>query len=384
MESQLQCPVCTLFLHAGMDLQSHLETHPKDQVIKALVNITMTKQSNDPNTASNNNVHSRYAPIAENVFTQEMSQYLPEPIPRRPQQVLFGYTCSTRQSTTTQKFITNALPASHIVSTIPSQTSFTNQQNRKFPPPPYGSIVSKKTIEQPVQTLSSTSSYKLQARQVDMNSQRSGALYLPVQNLVNEVQTVRTENDDEYANETDQNIEFIEHEHCDEEYLDHDVETTNPMDQDECSAYEDMDPLQDNRIIRPNSVIYVKDDEPIDVKHDAQNQKKFTEGLRVLSDVKLPATVDILNNLDCKFGESFQLDDVLRTRPETDCAPIEVYESADEDNDLPVAGGCGNEFAKPSLNKTMKCEIDVAKTIKTELEGEKQQQYQNKEEVSVL
>lgn len=33
----LQCPVCTLFLHIGMSLEEHLETHPKDQVIKALV-----------------------------------------------------------------------------------------------------------------------------------------------------------------------------------------------------------------------------------------------------------------------------------------------------------------------------------------------------------
>lgn len=38
----LQCPVCTLFLHAGMSLESHLETHPKEQVIKALVQLACT------------------------------------------------------------------------------------------------------------------------------------------------------------------------------------------------------------------------------------------------------------------------------------------------------------------------------------------------------
>lgn len=41
MTEQIQCPVCTLFLHAGMSLFDHLETHPKEQVIKALVQITL-------------------------------------------------------------------------------------------------------------------------------------------------------------------------------------------------------------------------------------------------------------------------------------------------------------------------------------------------------
>lgn len=395
MESQLQCPVCTLFLHVGMDLQSHLDTHPKDQVIKALVNITMTKQSNDPITTTNN-VQSKYPPIAENSFTPEVNQFMPETIPRRPQQVLFGYSCSTRvfrevptqQSTTTQKFITNALPTSHIVPTIPAQTSFTNQQSRKFPPPPYGSVVSKVTIEQPVQPHASTNSYKLQSHQVGISSQRNGTLYLPVQNVVNEVETVSEENVNEYTNPTDQNFEYIEH--CDEDYMDDDGENTNSMsmDQGECSEYENEDPLQDNRMIRPNSVIYINDDEPIDVKLDVQSQKKCTEGLRVLSDVKLPASVDILN-LDCKFGESFKLDDVLCTRLQTDSGPIEVDENTYEDNDPIVVGDSCNEFEvlnsvvdiKPSFDMAVKCEVAVPNTIKTEHEGDKQL-YQNTEEVS--
>lgn len=387
MESQLQCPVCTLFLHVGMDLQSHLDTHPKDQVIKALVNVTMTKQSNDPNTTPNN-VHSKYAPIAENAFTQEVNQFIPETIPRRPQQVLVGYSCSTRvfrevpnpQSTTTQKFITNALPTSHIV---PTQASFTNQQSQKFPPPPYGSIVSKRSIEQPVQTFPSTNSYKLHAHQVGISSHRNGTLYLPVQNVVNEVENVSEEHEDEYTNQADQNIEYVDH--CDDDYLLEECESIT--DQGDGSAYENADPLQDNGVIRPNSVIYINDDEqPIDIKNDPQNQKKITQGLRVLSNVKLPASVDILN-LDCKFGESFKLDDVLRKRPPTAGGPIEVDDSTnDEDND-PLRDSSEFEIldsvadVKPSFDVAIKCEIDVAKTIKTELEGE-QQLYQNTEEVS--
>ncbi|XP_068154313.1 uncharacterized protein [Drosophila tropicalis] len=41
MVDSVQCPVCTLYLHAGMNLSDHLETHPKEQVIKALVQMTI-------------------------------------------------------------------------------------------------------------------------------------------------------------------------------------------------------------------------------------------------------------------------------------------------------------------------------------------------------
>ncbi|XP_026498500.2 uncharacterized protein LOC113402456 [Vanessa tameamea] len=40
MDQRVQCPVCTLYLHSGMTLESHLDTHPKDQVIKALCTLS--------------------------------------------------------------------------------------------------------------------------------------------------------------------------------------------------------------------------------------------------------------------------------------------------------------------------------------------------------
>ncbi|XP_050677839.1 uncharacterized protein LOC126974402 isoform X2 [Leptidea sinapis] len=46
MDQRVQCPVCTLYLHNGMSLESHLDTHPKDQVIKALCSLS-AKKSND-------------------------------------------------------------------------------------------------------------------------------------------------------------------------------------------------------------------------------------------------------------------------------------------------------------------------------------------------
>ncbi|KAK9505464.1 hypothetical protein O3M35_009518 [Rhynocoris fuscipes] len=46
MENHLiACPVCTLYLREGMSMQSHLNTHPKDQVIDALVRMCTTDRA---------------------------------------------------------------------------------------------------------------------------------------------------------------------------------------------------------------------------------------------------------------------------------------------------------------------------------------------------
>lgn len=41
----MQCPICSLFLLPGMMLEEHLETHPKEQVIQALVRFASSKKS---------------------------------------------------------------------------------------------------------------------------------------------------------------------------------------------------------------------------------------------------------------------------------------------------------------------------------------------------
>ncbi|XP_053678147.1 uncharacterized protein LOC128728544 [Anopheles nili] len=38
---EVECPVCTLYLRSGMNLAEHLDTHPKEKVIKALVTMSM-------------------------------------------------------------------------------------------------------------------------------------------------------------------------------------------------------------------------------------------------------------------------------------------------------------------------------------------------------
>ncbi|XP_055848257.1 uncharacterized protein LOC129913547 [Episyrphus balteatus] len=51
MGGNVQCPVCTLFLLPGMNLSDHLETHPKEQVIKALVQMSLKTETSDTSTA---------------------------------------------------------------------------------------------------------------------------------------------------------------------------------------------------------------------------------------------------------------------------------------------------------------------------------------------
>lgn len=45
---QVCCPVCTLFLREGMTLQTHLYTHPIDQVIDALVRVSLNQAQTAP------------------------------------------------------------------------------------------------------------------------------------------------------------------------------------------------------------------------------------------------------------------------------------------------------------------------------------------------
>ncbi|CAH0582870.1 unnamed protein product [Chrysodeixis includens] len=58
MDQLVQCPVCTLFLHNGMTLESHLDTHPKDQVIKALCSLTSSKQGSNYGSRTSTPMHS--------------------------------------------------------------------------------------------------------------------------------------------------------------------------------------------------------------------------------------------------------------------------------------------------------------------------------------
>lgn len=48
MQELVTCPVCTLYLRPGMALEDHLETHPKEQVIRALVSLAVGSERIPP------------------------------------------------------------------------------------------------------------------------------------------------------------------------------------------------------------------------------------------------------------------------------------------------------------------------------------------------
>lgn len=185
MQSQMQCPVCTLFLHVGMNLQVHLDTHPKDQVIQALVNLTVTQQQTNDNDL-NTMQCSRYAPLLDEpvVITahkdavdskssigyypeprqqqqqqqqppqqyQQKQQQLPPPSlaqssSRHHQQVVIVNSCSTSvfregsthpsSSTSAQQIITNRIPITSEEKTL---------EIARRPPPPLPAPVASKQI----------------------------------------------------------------------------------------------------------------------------------------------------------------------------------------------------------------------------------------------
>ncbi|XP_055613997.1 uncharacterized protein LOC129760371 [Uranotaenia lowii] len=72
----IECPVCTLYLRADMSLETHLSTHPPDQVIKALVSLA-TKPTT-PSAPASVSAPTIAAPPA------------PAPVPMTPMDIIAG------------------------------------------------------------------------------------------------------------------------------------------------------------------------------------------------------------------------------------------------------------------------------------------------------
>lgn len=70
------CPVCTLYLRPGMTLHEHLFTHPKDQVIEALVRIAALNCASAVTTV-NTNSHQQFTAITYRQF-QTLTTSVPE------------------------------------------------------------------------------------------------------------------------------------------------------------------------------------------------------------------------------------------------------------------------------------------------------------------
>lgn len=121
MDSQIQCPVCTLYLHVGMNLQDHLNTHPKEQVISALVNMTLLQQrANDEN--SNNFECSRYEPLADDLYTEKPMPNVSATFQNQQQSITY-FTPISSQQTSHKVMIVNGTQMFHDRSTKPPPTT---------------------------------------------------------------------------------------------------------------------------------------------------------------------------------------------------------------------------------------------------------------------
>nr|CAD7262298.1 unnamed protein product [Timema shepardi]CAD7572521.1 unnamed protein product [Timema californicum] len=91
------CPVCTLYMREGVTLQSHLDTHPKDQVIAALVKVSKGREHTscgELSTLSPSSIPLNQAQItgeANNLFTSPSSNHYTTAITY--QQFLNSNTC---------------------------------------------------------------------------------------------------------------------------------------------------------------------------------------------------------------------------------------------------------------------------------------------------
>ncbi|XP_076668300.1 uncharacterized protein LOC143368940 isoform X1 [Andrena cerasifolii] len=81
--SAMACPVCTLYLREGISLQRHLDTHPKEQVIEALIkastNSSHLQQTqllpSAPTTSSSVQSPQSTPPVAQNTHLSAQSPY---------------------------------------------------------------------------------------------------------------------------------------------------------------------------------------------------------------------------------------------------------------------------------------------------------------------
>ncbi|XP_066992831.2 uncharacterized protein [Anabrus simplex] len=108
------CPVCTLFMREGISLESHLNTHPKDQVIEALVRYCITS----PGIAENNSSTTESIPTSQDNSSQHHDQSVLECTPAQiptTQYPTFGSSHFTAAITYQQFLSSNATPTGAVI-----------------------------------------------------------------------------------------------------------------------------------------------------------------------------------------------------------------------------------------------------------------------------
>lgn len=316
MQSQIQCPVCTLYLHVGMNLQIHLETHPKDQVIAALVNLTLLQQNTNENDEEVAKFRcSTYSPLTqENVPKQpQTTDTLPkeraienqpiseaespaitiarsqistgsvvsEPIttPKNAQPMIVN-SCSTRvirpeivphQIISSSQILNNSIPVSstNTNTTVATSTpiTFTNQQ--LLPPPPpydinnsaYKRIINNQQTELPK---CSTPNYA-----AEEPSTHNFFLFSNSIRNISDIRDIRSRNDTTLqSSRTSVDIPENSQHHSTAELIeiDNHIDEDNYAEIDEPENESDdkyTDSIVDEEVPLQNDVIMIDDDEPV-------------------------------------------------------------------------------------------------------------------------
>lgn len=263
----LQCPVCTLFLHAGMSLESHLETHPKEQVIKALVQLACSTKCPEvfvsPPTST----------VQRNVMIVNSTQYYRND--RRSQSSFISCNNSNDESDDEtisenhQKLAAlsfNSSVRNNIVKFFPNNSILPLTSDTQLPPPPYTTAIEENS------TFSSNFS-NFQQQQNSVNFDYSNENYEEVVDKEEEEEVdleTKQHQNDEHSQVT--TAQYFEKENGD--FILHESPTSNA---DEYTEEENGEFLLREKIIEKSpSVLHFNDED--------KKPKDFS-GLKVLSDV---------------------------------------------------------------------------------------------------
>lgn len=300
MHSQIQCPVCTLYLHVGMNLYVHLDTHPKDQVIRALVNMTVV-QSSPEDEPVNQMKCSRYAPINEEALAPHVEPNIQSTpttsIPPSPTVVAAVYKPAENLSQHTATFFTP---------TIAKITSLTQQTPTKQltpntcqlpPPPPYGEYSKLCAI---VRSDSNTEGISTHARNHILQEINTTPV---IESLVSE-----TDNPTEYANDE------VEDAHPDEINDQYNIDNQMCDYKDSYDLQDDDFEFTDEYMEMPDTYEHSKSEE--NIHHETEpdqslaarpitktrrvSDRRRSNGLHVLSDVKLTPELSITSIISVK------------------------------------------------------------------------------------
>lgn len=324
MHSQIQCPVCTLYLHVGMNLHVHLDTHPKDQVIRALVNMTVV-QSHVEDEPINQMKCSRYAPLSDDSAVTTANT-----VPNTP---LVEPTLAAAPVAAAVKPvelhcpILTVVPEPNIPLSVPPaeparQPQINQLQSSSLPPPPpYGEYKKLCAI---VRSDSNTTGISTYARNHILQEATNNPTVTPseIQSQAEEETSYMRNGEEDYVTEDDyQDTDMAVDD--DQQYNTDDVVYVGEEDQLQDHDYnydempvemDDTETIQENA--KPEAIIHDFDrlrstQSPQPTKSRRILNRRRSNGLQVLSDVTLTSDLAITSIINVQKLNQINLTDLF-------------------------------------------------------------------------